>query len=302
MNISDVDKERLNRSCPMMSSARGVGLGTALQNIEKLASLYDPDRILRVSQLATGNVEDGSSWENAYKTFEAAIDKARFIAGGVDIDYTNTHHIYIFIAPGDYSAEAAQLKFSAQNVHIIGLGNPSPGNGVIINPSTTTFAFGGSGSGVELANLCIRTTQAISALWWDYIDGCWFHDLMIYGDSVNSTYGIWTTGLYHSTIERVRIAGMKTACIHIEGGDNRYLYNSVIRDNMLSAHTTCATAIKVVGGDALVGELLIAHNYIFGDNFTKCIDIDHNAAEVMLAGNYVHSASEGGTARDEHTA
>ena len=197
--------------------------------------------------------------------------------------------------------QTLRLTGKGKNIHVIGLGIPGSDTGVTIIPSTTGFAFGGSGSGIELANLNIGTTQAIAGLWWEYIDSCWFHDLVIFGDGINSTYGIYTEGVNNSIIENCRIANQKTAGIHIEGAGNRFLYNSIIRNNMISASSTCASAIKVNGPGVLVGLMLIERNYILGDNFTKTIDVDHAAADIMVADNFEYSAGEGGTRRDNHS-
>jgi len=303
MVLTDAIVARINKSDPVRSSSYGVGLGTLMRDVELLHAGYDPARILRVSQLANASPEDGSSWENAFRTFEKAIDYARFInhVSG-DIDYSDTHHFYIIMAPGNYSAEDAQLKFSAKNVHIIGLGIPGTDTGVTIAPSpTSSFALGGSGSGIELANLCIVVDAAAAGLWWEYIDSCWFHDLVI-GDfqTVNQmTYGIYTEGLNNSIIENCRIACPVTGGIHIAGSvaEDRYLYNSIIRNNTISAVQTCDAAIYV--GANVTGTMLITRNFIIGDNFTKSIDVDHLAANVMVAENFVHSAGEGGTIRGE---
>jgi len=301
MNITDIDKARLDRNCPMLSRTRGAGLGTALQNIEKLASLYDPDRILRVNQLASGSKKDGSSWDEGFTTLMAAINKARYIIGTESIDYTDTHHVYIFVAPGNYSAEG-RIAFSAKNIHIIGLGVPGGDTGVSIIPvSPSGFAFGGSGSGVEIANIFIGVSTAIQALFWDYMDACWFHDIVI-GDLSGSplmAYGVYTNGFNGSILERVRIMNPRTAGIHVHGGADKFCYGSVMRDNMLSSGVTCAKAIFI--GSGLVGQMLIDHNFVFGDNFTKNIVVDHVAADVMVTDNYVHTATEGGTTRGEHT-
>jgi len=234
-----------------------------------------------------------------HSTLVAAINAARYAAGTTDINYDDDHQSTVIILPGDYSAEG-RIAFSAKNVHIIGLGLPGTDTGVTICPTApTTFAFGGSGTGVEVANICIKVETAINALYWEQMDGnCWFHDLLLVGDNSLATHGIYTGGVKGSVIENCRISGFVTSGITLAGGADMYFYDGKIIGNQIGATVTCAKAIYVASG-VTVHNGLIAGNYIIGDNFTKTIDIDATAADVLTAHNYLHAAGEGGTSRGD---
>ncbi len=237
-----------------------------------------------------------------HATLVAAINAARYTAGTTDINYDDDHQATVIILPGNYSAEG-RIAFSAKNVHIIGLGLPGTDTGVTISPTDpSTFAFGGSGTGVELANFCINVSTADMALYWEQMDGsCWFHDLLIAGDGTLATHGIYTGGVKSSVIENNRISGFATSGITVAGGADMYFYDGKIIGNQIGATATCAKAIYV-SNTVTCHNALIAGNYIIGDNFTKTIDVDATAADVMTVGNYLHAAGEGGTSRGDVSA
>jgi len=237
----------------------------------------------------------------SYSTLMGGINAARY-STGTTIDYDDNHHSTVVVLPGDYSAEG-RIAFSGKNIHIICLGQPGTDTGVTIRPvAPSTFAFGGSGTGIELANMCIVVDTAIQALYWEQMDGnCWFHDLLIMGDGTLATTGIQTGGIKTSVIENCRISGFVTSGITVAGGADMYFYDGKIIGNQIGAKSTCATAIYVAGAGTLVAQnALIAHNYVIGDNFTKTIDVDNTAADVLVADNWGYAAGEGGTERDNH--
>jgi hypothetical protein len=265
------------------------------------AQLDDRTRVIYVDRNA-GGAGDGTSWEDAYTTIQAGINAARYNYGTTTISYDDEYESYVFVAPGNYSSEG-RIAFSAKNLHLIGLGQPGTDTGVTIRPSSpSTFAFGGSGTGVEIANIGIFVDSAVIGLYWEQMDGnCWFHDLYIYGNSSNATYGIYTGGLKGgSTISDCKVSGFVTSGIYVAGGADMYFTDGKIVWNQIGATATCATAIYV-SATTTVSNALIAHNYIIGDNFTKTIDIDATAADVLMADNLEYAAGEGGTARDNHT-
>jgi len=264
-------------------------------------------RIIRSAQIISRGrcggtyyiVDQTGAIPGSYATVMAAINAARYITGTTNIDYTDNHHATVIILPGDYSAEG-RIAFSAKNVHIIGLGLPGTDTGVTICPTTpTTFAFGGSGPGIEIANICIKVVTAVSTLYWEQLDGnCWFHDLLLVGDNSLATHGIYTGGVKGSVIENCRISGFVTSGITLAGGADMYFYDGKIINNQIGATATCVKAIHVTN-TVTCQNGLIAGNYIIGDNFTKTIDIDATAADVMVAHNYLHAAGEGGTSRGD---
>jgi len=232
-----------------------------------------------------------------------AINVARYKIGypreSANINYDDNHQATVIMLSGDYSAEG-RIAFSAKNLHIIGLGLPGTDTGVTIRPEDpSSFAFGGSGTGIELANFAIAVDSAVMALYWELMDGnCWFHDLMIMGDSANATHGIYTGGVKASVIENNRISGFVTSGITLAGGDDMYFYDGVIKNNQIGATATCAKGIYVASG-VTCHNGLIEGNKLIGDNFTKTIDIDATAADVMTVANYLHAAGEGGTSRGD---
>jgi len=259
--------------------------------------------IVDAGGVLTGNIAaDNQSGVVIHATLVAAINAARYTAGTTDINYDDDHQATVVILPGDYSAEG-RIAFSAKNIHIIGLGLPGTDTGVTICPDApTTFAFGGSGTGVEIANICIKVETAVSALYWEQMDGnCWFHDLLLVGDNSLATHGIYTGGVKGSVIENCRISGFVTSGITLAGGADMYFYDGKIIGNQIGATVTCVKAIYVASG-VTVHNGLIAGNYIVGDNFTKTIDIDATAADVLTTHNYLYAAGEGGTSRGDVSA
>lgn len=249
------------------------------------------------------NVEYPDGTNSVHGTVMSAINAARYKPGTTDINYDDGHHATVIITPGDYSAEG-RVAFSAKNITIVGLGTPGTDAGVTFIPdSPSTFAFGGSGSGVEISNIYIGVASAVIGLYWELMDGgCNFHDIYIKGNASNATYGICTNGLKgNSKIENCMVSDFVTSGISLVGGADAYFTDSKIVGNRIGASATCATAIYVAGSGNLVSEnSLVAHNYIIGDNFTKTIDIDATAANVMSADNWGYAAGEGGTERDNH--
>jgi hypothetical protein len=282
-------------------SADSLNVALARSSVGSGADLDDRTRVIFVDRNASG-AGDGSSWDDAYTTLQAGINEARYNYDTSTISYDDEYESWVFVAPGNYSSEG-RIAFSAKNMHIIGLGQPGTDTGVTIAPtSPSTFAFGGSGTGVEVANIGIFVDSAVIGFYWEQMDGgCWFHDNYIYGNSSSATYGIYTGGLKGaSAIENNKISGFVTSGIYVAGGADMYFTDSRIVGNQVGATATCTTAIYV-SATTTCSNALIAHNYVIGDNFTKTIDIDATAADVLSADNWEYAAGEGGTARDNHT-
>lgn len=265
------------------------------------ADLDDRTRVVYVDRNADG-AGDGSSWFDAYTTMQAGINEARYNYGTSTISYDDEYESYVYVAPGNYSSEG-RIAFSAKNMHLVGIGQPGSDTGVTIIPSSpSTFAFGGSGTGVEIANLYIGVASAVFGLYWELMDGaCDFHDLYIYGDSTNATTGIYTTGMKgRSRIHDCQISGFVTSCITLAGGADTYFTDAAIEYNQFGATATCADGVKVAE-TITVANASISHNKFIGDNFTETWDVDCTAADVLVADNWaVSNAGSGGTERDNH--
>lgn len=265
------------------------------------ADLDDRTRVIYVDHNAEG-AADGSSWFDAYTTIQAGINAARYNYGTTTISYDDDYESYVFIAPGDYSSEG-RIAFSAKNMHIIGLGQPGTDTGVTIRPSSpSTFAFGGSGTGVEVANIGIFVDSAVYGFYWEQMDGAsWFHDLYIYGDSSTATTGIYTGGMKgRSRITDNVISGFVTSCVTVAGGADMYFTDAAIDYNQFGATVTCTDGVKV-GVNVVPANSSVSHNKFIGDNFTETWDIDCTAADVLVADNWATSnAGSGGTERDNH--
>ena len=283
------------------SAAGGLAPATSRSSGEINSSVDDKTKVIYVDQQATG-IGDGSSWDDAYTTVQAGINAARYDYGTTDINYNDNHEAWVFIAPGDYSAEG-RIAFSAKNLHIIGLGEPGTDTGVTIRPtSPSTFVFGGSGTGVEIANLGIFVDSAVYGIYWEQMDGnCNFHDNLIIGDDSTATTGIYTGGMKGgSKIINNKIRGFATSCVTVAGGADMYFTEAQIDCNQFGAVTTCTDGVKV-GVNVVAANSSISHNKFIGDNFTETWDVDCTAADVLVADNWATSnAGSGGTERDNH--
>jgi len=280
-------------------SFEGIGLGRSKGKVDQ--SVNSIGRVIFVDSAATGT-GTGESWENAFTTIQAGINEARYDYGTTDINYDDSNQSYVFIAPGDYSSEG-RIAFSAKNLSIIGLGRPGTDTGVTINPTgQSTFTFGGSGTGVEIANLFIGVSSAVYGIYWEQMDGnCWFHDNFLYGNSSNATTGIYTGGMKGaSSITNNKIQGFVTSCVTVAGGADMYFTDAQIDCNQFGATATCTDGVKV-GSGVVAQNASISHNKFIGDNFTETWDVDCTAADVMVADNWATSnAGSGGTERDNH--
>lgn len=249
----------------------------------------------------------GESWLNPIITAQDGINEARNDYGTSTMNYTHGKDAWVFLAPYAYGEAEGRIAFSSGgNLHIMGvvapLGQTDKG-AAFVPTAPTTFAFGGSGSGLELANISIGTATAVYGLYWANMHACWFHDLVIEGDAAASTVGIHIDDMKSSVIERCRIGGQVTAGINVTStADAKFMINSEIRGNVILADSTCTDGIKI--NVDCTGPSVIRDNYIGGSIHTETIDCDAAAADFLLANNFLHgttSAAQGGTSRGNST-
>lgn len=302
--MSTGEATALNNDNPTNQNVQlGSAVRTALQgNI----GWKDDERIYVDGQNGNDN-NTGESWDNAFATIQAGLNKARYVAGTTNIDDSKDRRKYVFVYPGVYNE---QILFSGYNISLIGLmynlGNVD--YGVVINKNeavTTTCVVGFTGAGIEIAGLQIRNAAAIPTLWAPSPgDGCWIHDCFLDGDDTNATYGIAIDDCRNTIIENNRVYNMVTAGIQC-GATGGYFRNSHVRYNTISG--TQGRGIVVPTGvtcSAGFGSV-IAHNYIMG---TCAVGI-HNyvaGAYVLIADNWIQATAavtDAGTgAADNHTA
>lgn len=248
----------------------------------------------------------GDSWLNAITTAQAGINEARYDYGTTStMNYTHGKDAWVFLAPAEYGGEGRIAFSTGGNFHLIGVTLPvGTDKGANFDPSTpSTFAFGGSGSGLELANIRVGTDSAVYAFYWENFHSCWVHDCEFYGNGSTSTVGMHIDDMKNGLIERVKIKAMVTAGINVTSTQsNKYMENSEIRNNVIMASGTCTDGIKIAS--TLTGPSVIRDNYIGGNIHTETIDCDATAEQFLIANNFLHgttSAAQGGTSRGNST-
>jgi len=291
-NYLSLDQARkLNNSGPDMQLALvGDRLRLALNGsigFRQNARLY-------VDGITGNDSNNGYSWESAFKTIQAACNKARYINNTTTIDTTKNRDIYVFIAPGQYNE---QVLFSGYNIHLIGCGPLSNGDyGVVINYDdaiTSTAVVGFSGSGLEISNICINGAHAIPLLLLsDVSDACWVHDCWLKGDNSKTvTIGI-SCSIKNSIIENNRINGCKTG---INVGAGAWFNNSIIRKHKI----TNVTNILNVDATAVATESEISENSGVGSS-TGIVNASSN--DILIYGNHTKPAiSDGGSTAGDNT-
>lgn len=247
----------------------------------------------------------GESWLNPTTTCQAGINEARYDYGTSTMNYTHGKDAWVFLAPAEYGGEGRIAFSTGGNMHIIGVVSPvGTDKGANFDPSSpSTFAFGGSGSGLELANIRVGTDSAVYTFYWQNLHACWIHDCEFYGNGTTSTVGMHIDDMKASVIERCRIKAQVTAGINVTStAASKYMENSEIRNNVILASGTCTDGIKIAS--TLTGPSVIRDNYIGGSIHTETIDCDATAAQFLIANNFLHgttSAAQGGTSRGNST-
>ena len=250
----------------------------------------------------------GKNWADAISTVQAGINAARYNYGTTTLNYDDEMDLYVLIAPGDYSSEGRIAFSTGGSTHIIGIGQPASAggdSGVYFFPETpSTFAFGGGGTGLELANITIKLQDASkAAFYWQNLENAWIHDNIIMCEGETASIGMDIYQAKGALIERNRISGPITAGIDFNytAATYEYVANTIVRDNYLFAGGTCTDAIKVHAN--LVGPCFFINNHIAGNTFTQTIDCTGTTAgEYVTIANYLvgtTSAAQGTTIRGD---
>jgi len=291
----------------VMGQALGRGFGEIGANQNGRTKVVYVDKDVKTDR--QGYVDGaGESWANAIATVQAGINAARFNFGTTTLNYDDEMDLYVFIAPGDYSSEGRIAFSTGGSTHIIGIGNPASAggdSGVYFCPSAPSgFAFGGGGTGLELANITIKLQDASTvAFYWQNLENAWIHDNVILCEGETGSIGMDIYQAKGALIERNRISGPTTAGIDFNYTAATYEYckNTIIRNNYLLADGTCTDAIKV--NSNLVGPCFFIENYIAGTTFTQTIDCTScTSGEYVSIHNYLvgtTSAAQGTTIRGD---
>ena len=238
--------------------------------------------------------DQGKTIDKPFKTIKYALNVARYIPGTTNIDYSKGRRKYVFVAPGQYNE---QLLFSGYNISLIGLGQRSNGDyGVVINYDdaiTTTAVVGFTGSGLEIANICIQCSQAIPALLLSSVsDAVHIHDCWIKGDnSKTCTIGI-SCAIKNSVIENNVINGCITG---IDVAAGAWFNNSIVRGNKI---TNCTNLIAIAA-TAVCTESEISYNTGVG---SATGIVNGQATDILIYQNYTKPAvSDAGSAAGGNT-
>lgn len=239
--------------------------------------------------------DQGKTIDKPFKTIQYALNIARRIPGTATLDYSKARRRYVFVSPGQYNE---QILFSGYNISLIGLGQRSNGDyGVVINYDdavAATAVMGFSGSGLELANICLNSATAIPILLLaDTSDAVHVHDCWIKGDNSKTvTIGI-SCAIKNSIIEDNIINGCITG---IDVAAGAWFNNSIVRRNKI----TNVTNGIAIAATAVCTESEISKNHVVGS--TSSI-VNGQATDILITGNWSKPAlsDAGATAGDNTT-
>jgi len=263
-----------------------------------LASRYPGARIIRVAQVNDGgqvgsDANDGSDWDHAFLTLQAAINKARYPEGSTTLDYTDKNRAKVVaVWPGHYNE--GEILWSGYNLNIIGVGVEVPGGdyGAVINydlaaDSVAAFAFSGSGNSIQ--NLYIKSDYAGPVLYCAGGDNNLIRNVGIEGDGTNCTYGIQMDSMKGSRVEGCYVTGCITSGIYVSGGANHYFIDGKIADNHVFNAASNGKGIYVAAGN-VCHNAAIDHNHVELSTGTSAIGIHVDATSAgypLVTDNYV---------------
>ncbi len=274
--------------------ASGGGL-TGIAMGRSLGKVVDPanTKVIFVDDACTTGNGSGDSWKNAIAVAQTGINKARYDTGTTTINYDDDRHAFVFMAPGNY---AERLAWSGKNIHLIGLGIPGTDTGVTLNPSApSTFSFAMSGTGCEIANMCVVTETAVIGMYLPPCENGRIHDMYLQGNGAG-TYGmsIASTGLKGVQIYGNVIDSYITAGIYAATDASAYAIQGGIYRNIIGG-----TTVKGIDID-----ILTAYAYIIWQNWingTSSASIECSSTGILVADNWCDRQPSGTlTARDNH--
>lgn len=263
----------------MNAEAQNVSLGSAVRTaLMGTVGFKDGERIY-VDSVNGDDVYDGLSLDQPKRTIQAAVNLARYIPNTATIATNKDRRRFIFVMPGQYNE---QVLFSGYNISLIGIGHKSNGEyGVVINYDdaiVATAVVGLTGSGIEIANICIQCSKAIPALLLDSVsDAVHVHDCWIKGNNAKTcTIGI-SAAIKNSIIEDNIINGCITG-INVAAG--AWFNNSIVRRNKI----TNVTNGIAIANTAVPTESEISENFVVGS--TSSI-VNSQATDVIIVNNMV---------------
>jgi len=275
-----------------MPKTQGIDWG---QRLGEMGDEVDvsPDLILRVDSVTGDNNLNsaGESWNRAFATIQAAVNRARYLVGTTTIDDAKNHRSRVLVAPGHYNE---QILFSGYGIDVIGLGGvPGKDYGVSINYDAAIVAapsvVAWSGSANSLKNLHIHQAAAYPALYNAGGDNNLLENIVIEGDGAVCTYGVVMDSMKGSFIKNLVITGFITAGIHVTGGTDQYFIFGSIKDCMLFSAAANVTGILVDSQASLVAYgATIERNRVILSNGASCKGIDvNNTGAVVVCENIV---------------
>lgn len=228
----------------------------------------------------------GRSWDEAFKTIQYAVNKARYVGGTTTLDDSKGRDKYIFVAPGHYDE---QVLFSGYGIHIIGMGDNGAGQGgdygVVLNYNNAVAAtgvMGFTGVNIHIANICIQTTNNIPGIFIPTVsDGIHLQNVYLKGkDSKTTSAAIDAPSLKSSLIEGCAMQGFATG-IKLGYAAGQWCYNNIIRNNHI---VNVTNGITIANGAVGLNLCAIQKNNIIGS--TGSIT-NSQATDIMIIENYV---------------
>lgn len=242
---------------------------------------------------------EGRTWQTAFHTIQAAINKVRYdsVTGTFDYDEKDRMHV-IYIKPGHYNI-TSYISFSGYNISIIGVGPGIPGKdyGVSINYDgavDATAVMAGSGAGLTLKNLHITVAEAIPGILVSG-DNNLVENCVLEGDGTNATIGIDAYGLKGSAIRNCRILGFITAGIYVRGGADRYFRQGDVSGNSIVAPSSAGAKGIYVDTNLVTTDAIVKDNFVDvngGGATGKGIDVNDTGV-VFVHNNCVYAATSG---------
>lgn len=291
----------------MNKESQNVLLGDAVRTALMGDIGWKDDERIYVDGQNGSDYNTGESWDQAFATIQAGLNKARYVPGTTDIADSKDRHRYVFVFPGVYNE---QILWSGYNIHLIGL-SYNVGNvdyGVVVNKDgavATTAVMGVTGAGIEIANIQFHNEEAIPTLYMPTPgDGCWIHDCFFDQDDTNATFAIQITDCRNCIIENNRIFDFQTAGIQV-GSNGTWFRNSIIRNNHIAGSTGIGIYVPTGTICGAADGSLIKSNTIVG-TITTGIHQQAAGAYVLIADNWIQAGTaitDAGTGdADNHTA
>lgn len=297
MNANYMSTDEAQAVDNLMPGNQAYIVGTRLKAaLDNNGAGFPADSKIYVDDVNGSDLNDGKSWETAFKTIMKGLNTARYIPSTTTIDTDRSRHKFVYVAPGQYNE---RILFSGYNIHLIGCGPRSNGDyGVVVNYDdaiASTAVFGFTGAGLEVAGICFNGAHAIPLMLLgsspDVADACWIHDCWFKGDNSKTvTIGISAyckNSLIENNIINGCIAGINVAA-------SAWFYNTIVVNNKI---TNVTNGIAIANG-ATPGESMIDSNFVIGSSSSI---VNSQATDVIITKNYTKPAySDAGSASGDN--